>query len=62
MKARGATLEDPRFTDLQGDPGQYQLELKVFDREGEFCRRCRNDIVKESFGVSYTYFCPQCQS
>ncbi|HEX2294938.1 MAG TPA: bifunctional DNA-formamidopyrimidine glycosylase/DNA-(apurinic or apyrimidinic site) lyase [Actinomycetota bacterium] len=62
VKARGTTLADPRFTDLQGDPGQFQLELKVYDREGEFCRRCRNDIVKEPFGDSYTYFCPQCQS
>ena len=62
VKARGATLEEPRFTDLQGDPGQYQLELKVYDREGEFCRRCRNDIVKERYGDSFTYFCPQCQS
>ena len=62
VKARGTSLDDPRFTDLGGDPGQFQLELKVYDREGEFCRRCRNDIVKESYGDSYTYFCPQCQS
>ncbi|HEX2058332.1 MAG TPA: bifunctional DNA-formamidopyrimidine glycosylase/DNA-(apurinic or apyrimidinic site) lyase [Actinomycetota bacterium] len=62
VKARGTTLDDPHFTDLQGDPGQFQLELKVYDREGEFCRRCRNEIVKEPFGDSYTYFCPQCQS
>ena len=62
VKLRGASQGDQPFTDLHGDLGQYQLELKVYDREGEFCRRCRNDIVKESFGDSYTYFCPQCQS
>lgn len=62
VKARGTSLDDSRFTDLQGDPGQYQLELKVYDREGEFCRRCRNAIVKEPYGDSFTYFCPQCQS
>jgi formamidopyrimidine-DNA glycosylase len=62
VKARGTSWGDSPFTDLQGDPGQYQLELKVYDREGEFCRRCRNDIVREPFGDSYTYFCPQCQS
>ncbi|HEX2196200.1 MAG TPA: bifunctional DNA-formamidopyrimidine glycosylase/DNA-(apurinic or apyrimidinic site) lyase [Actinomycetota bacterium] len=62
VKARGTSLDDPRFTDLQGVPGGFQLELKVFDREGEFCRRCRNAIVKEPFGDSFTYFCPQCQS
>lgn len=62
VKLRGTSHGDQPFTDLQGDLGQYQLELKVYDREGEFCRRCRNDIVKESFGDSYTYLCPQCQS
>jgi formamidopyrimidine-DNA glycosylase len=62
VKLRGTSHGDQPFTDLQGDLGQYQIELKVYDREGEFCRRCRNDIVKESYRGSYTYFCPQCQS
>ena len=62
VKARGTSWGESAFTDLQGDPGQYQLELKVYEREGEFCRRCRNDIVKEKYGGSFTYFCPQCQS
>ncbi|MFN2587171.1 MAG: bifunctional DNA-formamidopyrimidine glycosylase/DNA-(apurinic or apyrimidinic site) lyase [Actinomycetota bacterium] len=62
VKARGTSWGDLPFTDLQGVPGAFQLELKVYDREGEFCRRCRNDIVKEPFGDSHTYFCPQCQS
>ena len=62
VKARGTSWGDVEFKDLQGDPGQYQLDLKVYEREGEACRRCRNVIVKESFAGRYTYFCPQCQS
>ncbi len=62
VKSRGTSGGDVEFKDLQGDPGQYQLELKVYEREGEACRRCRNVIVKEPFGDDYTYFCPQCQS
>jgi formamidopyrimidine-DNA glycosylase len=62
VKARGTSWGAVEFRDLQGDPGMYQLELKVFEREGEACRRCRNMIVKEPFGDDYTYFCPQCQS
>lgn len=62
VKARGTSWGDLEFKDLQGDPGQYQLELKVYEREGEACRRCRHEIVKEPFGNGYTYFCPQCQS
>lgn len=62
VKARGTSGGNGEFTDLQGDPGQYQFELKVYEREGEPCRRCRNVIVKEEFNGGYTYFCPQCQS
>lgn len=62
VKARGTSTGDVEFRDLQGAPGLYQLEIKVFEREGEACRRCRHMIVKEPFGDDYTYFCPQCQS
>ena len=62
VKARGTSWGDVEFKDLQGDPGQYQLDLKVYERDGESCRRCRNVIVKEPFGDDYTYFCPQCQT
>ena len=62
VKARGTSLKDTQFTDLGGVSGQYQSELKVFEREGESCRRCRSSIIKESFDGKDTYFCPQCQS
>lgn len=62
LKARGTTWSGNGFRDLHGDPGQYQLELKVYEREGEPCRRCRTAIVKEKYRGSFTYLCPQCQS
>ena len=62
LKANGTTWGAQDFRDLQGNPGQYQLELKVYEREGEACRRCRTPIVKEKVEGAYTYFCPQCQS
>lgn len=62
MKARGTSWGDSEFKDLQGNAGQFQLELKVFEREGEPCRRCRHGIVRQRFNGRYTYFCPQCQS
>lgn len=62
VKARGTSWGDVEFKDLQGDLGQYQLELKVFERDGDACRRCRNIIVREKFASDYTHFCPQCQS
>jgi formamidopyrimidine-DNA glycosylase len=62
VKARGTSGGDDDFVDLQGQTGAFQLELKVFEREGEPCRRCRNTIERVEFDAVDTYFCPQCQS
>jgi len=62
VKARGTSWGDSEFTDLQGNPGQFQLDLKVYERDGEPCRRCRHEIVMASVDGRVTYFCPQCQS
>lgn len=44
-------------------PGMFQWELKVFEREGDACRRCRSTIERVEVAGSYvTYLCPQCQS
>ena len=61
VKARGTTSAG-EFTDLQGEQGAFEIELKVFERAGEPCRRCRQDIVQESYSGGVTYFCPQCQT
>jgi formamidopyrimidine-DNA glycosylase len=61
LKARGTSYGEAPFTDLHGDPGQYQLELKVYEREGESCRRCRTAILREETDSYVTYLCPQCQ-
>jgi formamidopyrimidine-DNA glycosylase len=62
VKARGTSWGDDGFVDLLGNPGQFQLELKVWKQEGEACRRCRSTIVREPWGDAFTYLCAQCQS
>lgn len=62
VKARGTTLSEDGFKDLSGQPGQFQLELKVFGLAGASCRRCRNTIVSEEVAGFTTFFCPRCQS
>lgn len=62
IKARGTSIGEFPFRDLQGESGTYQLELKVYGREGEFCPRCRHDIEKVEMDGTTAYFCPQCQS
>ena len=61
VKARG-TNSAGEFTDLQGEQGAYEIELKVFERAGDACRRCRQEVVQESYSGGVTYFCPQCQT
>ncbi|SFE68664.1 DNA-formamidopyrimidine glycosylase [Alteribacillus iranensis] len=44
-----------------GDKGSYQLELSVYGREGEPCRRCGSDIEKTVTAGRGTRYCPTCQ-
>ena len=62
VRARGTTTDTHGFMDLNGDPGGFQLQLKVYEREGESCRRCRSTVVREEFHDRATFFCPQCQT
>jgi formamidopyrimidine-DNA glycosylase len=34
---------------------------KVYDREGEACRRCRSTIIKVKVNGRSSFLCPQCQ-
>jgi len=61
VKHRGSSLADEQYVDLFGKPGEYQLHHKVYAREGETCRRCRQIIVRERVGGRSTYYCPACQ-
>lgn len=46
---------------LTGEPGGFQNFLRVYDREGKPCVRCRTPIVRIEQGGRGTYFCPRCQ-
>jgi formamidopyrimidine-DNA glycosylase len=61
VKYRGSSLADEQYVDLFGKPGEFQLHHKVYAREGEACRRCRQPIVRERVGGRSTFFCPACQ-
>lgn len=65
VKARGTAPVDEvddEYTDLHGESGTFAAELKVYQRDGESCRRCRHTIVQEEIDGMITYLCPQCQS
>jgi len=60
-KHRGSTLSDGLYTDLAGKPGGFQDELKVYERDGQACKRCRSVVTKAKFAGKPVYFCPDCQ-
>ena len=61
VKHRGSSLADEQYRDLFGEVGDFQSQHKVYDREGEACRRCRSPIVRLKSGGRSTFFCEQCQ-
>jgi formamidopyrimidine-DNA glycosylase len=61
VKYRGSSLADEQYVDLFGNKGEYQLHHKVYAREGDPCRRCRQPIVRQKAGGRSTFFCAACQ-
>ncbi|MGH9207148.1 MAG: bifunctional DNA-formamidopyrimidine glycosylase/DNA-(apurinic or apyrimidinic site) lyase, partial [Acidimicrobiales bacterium] len=61
IKHRGSSLADEQYKDLFGQVGDFQSLHKVYDREGQACRRCRNPIVRVKTGSRSAFFCDQCQ-
>jgi len=61
VKYRGSSLADEQYVDLFGKPGEFQLHHNVYAREGEACRRCRHEIVRERYGGRSTFYCEACQ-
>lgn len=59
--ARGTTFSD--FRDGIGRPGGYGPSLRVYQREGQPCRRrgCRGVIARQVQQQRSTYWCPTCQ-
>lgn len=61
IKYRGSSLADEQYRDLFGAVGEFQNHHKVYDREGQSCRRCRSPIVRVKLNTRSTFFCAQCQ-
>ncbi len=59
IEAGGTTLRD--FSDQDGRPGYFTLQLQVYGREGEPCPACGGAIEKIILGQRSTFFCPRCQ-
>ncbi|OGC21336.1 DNA-formamidopyrimidine glycosylase [candidate division WOR-1 bacterium RIFOXYB2_FULL_42_35] len=59
IKAQGTTVSDYRNAD--GSAGGYAKYLKVYQRYGEKCYRCKAKVVRMKIGGRTSHYCPQCQ-
>lgn len=59
LKHRGTTFRN--FLDSNGKKGNYTDFLKVYDRDGEACKRCGAIIKKTKAAGRGTHYCPICQ-
>lgn len=60
IRHNGTTFSD--YNDSRGESGAFQRFLKVYDREGERCRKCRETkITRITQQQRSTYFCRTCQ-
>ena len=59
LRHRGSTFRD--YRDADGAPGAFQKLHRVYDREGQPCRKCRTPIERIVLGGRSTHFCPRCQ-
>jgi len=59
IRYRGTSVNT--YVDTSGEEGSFQYRLKVYDREGEPCFRCKAPIKRRVIAQRGTYFCPRCQ-
>jgi len=60
IRHRGTSFSD--FMDSDGQAGENQNYLKVFQREGRKCRRCKTGIQRIRQGNRSSFYCPRCQT
>ncbi|HPD29005.1 MAG TPA: bifunctional DNA-formamidopyrimidine glycosylase/DNA-(apurinic or apyrimidinic site) lyase [Phycisphaerae bacterium] len=59
IKAGGSSISDYRNAD--NAPGRFQVRHRVYDREGQPCRRCKTAIRRLVVAGRGTFICPKCQ-
>ncbi len=59
IAAGGTTLKD--FFNPAGGAGYFAVDLAVYGREGEPCRRCQTPITRTLHTGRSTFFCRECQ-
>jgi len=59
IKMGGTSISD--YVNALGETGKFQKELNVYQREGQKCKICGEEIQKKKISGRSTRFCPNCQ-
>ncbi|MGB3209634.1 MAG: bifunctional DNA-formamidopyrimidine glycosylase/DNA-(apurinic or apyrimidinic site) lyase [Desulforhopalus sp.] len=59
IECGGSTISD--FLNAGQERGYFQINFKVYGREGETCSLCSARIEKQKIGGRASYSCPKCQ-
>lgn len=59
IEAGGTTLRD--FSNGDGEPGYFYLELLVYGRDGDPCPTCAAPVTAVVIGQRSTFYCKRCQ-
>ena len=55
----GSSISD--YRDGSGKPGYFQMQHRVYDRDGSPCRSCGTEIRRVVLGGRSTFYCVRCQ-
>ena len=61
LKFHGASAADDAYIQPDGQPGQFQQKLAVYQRAGQPCPHCGGTVQRIQLGGRGTFFCPRCQ-
>jgi len=59
IAAGGSSVSD--YVDAEGDEGFFQLQHRVYGREGEPCLVCKTPVKRLVIGGRSSHYCPRCQ-
>ncbi len=60
IKLKGSSVSDFRQSD--GTRGSFGKFLKVYQKDGKKCFKCKTKIKRDKIAGRSTFFCPKCQS
>jgi formamidopyrimidine-DNA glycosylase len=59
IAAGGSSISD--YVDAEGEEGFFQIQHRVYGREGKPCLKCKTPIKKIVVAGRGTHYCPKCQ-